>query len=176
MKFKLLMLDANVIIDAHIHNFWGDLTSRYQIYVPSIILREVKYYNDLQKRMHTIDLRSMVKNQTIVEIEATPEEIAKLLSCATERFKETVHTGELEALAILKSRKEPEIKFCTGDKAAIKALSAIGLGALGISLEEVLGNIGQEKRLPKEAYKKTNFQTLLGQGFCDKSFLITQES
>lgn len=166
------MPDANVVIDAHVHGFWDDLISRYEVYIPSIILKEVKYYIGLDSKKNQINLKEQINDGKIFEIEATSAEMSKIISSATERFKETVHKGELEALAILNNRTELGIKFCTGDKAAIKALSAVGLGANGVSLEEVLDNIGQKRRLKKIAYNKKTFQSLLGEGLMEKAFLV----
>jgi hypothetical protein len=72
-------------------------------------------------------------------------------------FLDRIHDGELEAIALLVTDEYIDYRFCTADALAVKAISSLGIGSLGISLEELLTQIRQNKKLPDPSYSKKVF-------------------
>ncbi len=72
MKSKLVILDANIIIDCHRNDVWKQIISSYEIYIPATILYdEAKYFvskNTEEKK--EIDLSQDKSHGKIQVIEA----------------------------------------------------------------------------------------------------------
>ena len=173
MKSRLVILDANVIIRAFAGNFWTSLVSQYDISVNSFVLHnEVYYYTDENGQKVNIDLAAELANGKIKEITATTDQIKNLINKVNPSFLDRIDDGEQEALALLLTGDFDDFKYCTGDTRAIKALSSLGLGTLGISLEELLTAIGQKNKLPDLSYSKDAFDRKKAEGFQEqKNFL-----
>lgn len=160
-KPKCVLLDANVVIEAHRFEAWHKLTCDYEIVLPSIVVHdEALYYS---RRVDGIpvdlDLPSLVERGTIVELAATAEELAGIFAAFDCVFIEQLDPGEIEALALLQKNKLPGAYFCTADAPAIRALAMLGMADKGISMQTLLAKIGLRKRLLEfynEAFFKTN--------------------
>ena len=166
---KLLILDANVIIEAHRHNYWRALTARYQLHIPKTIICESRYFTDNYNQKITIDLSAELASGKIIEIEATPNEMAKLSQNFKATFIESIDDGEREALAILYSRSDAKLLFCTGDMRAIISLAVMELSHCGISLEQVLKQSGLKSIAIAAHFSEKSFQRHLGQGVLERS-------
>jgi len=78
-------------------------------------------------------------------------------------YKSIIHDGEKEALAFLCNNSEP-YKLCTSDSGVFKVLGLLGKGEQGISLEEVLQQIGRLQKLEWQYTKKFRLKyTAMGQ-------------
>ncbi len=166
---KLLILDANVIIEAHRHGYWRALTARYQLHIPKTIVYESRYFTDSYNQKISIDLSAELANGKIVEIEATPNEMAKLSQNFKPTFVESIDDGEREALAILYSRADAQLLFCTGDMRAIISLAVMELSHCGISLEQVLKQASLKSVTIPAHFSEKTFQRHLGQGVLERS-------
>lgn len=67
MKSKLVILDANVIIDCHRNDVWKQIISSYEIYIPATILYdEAKYFvsknTEEKKRNRSLSRQKSWKN------------------------------------------------------------------------------------------------------------------
>lgn len=142
MKSRLVILDACVIIDAHVLGIWKQITSNYKIYIPSTVLHdEARYFEDRESgTLVSIDLQADLSSGIVEEIAADINDIFALKNIVTDRFLQTIDDGEIEAMAILKSGKYPDHQFCTGDARAIKALAVLSMGSQAISLEKLLAD------------------------------------
>jgi len=157
-KFRLLILDANVIIEVHKHGFWSSLINQFDIHINSIVIHnEAHFYEDDQGQRHDINLETDVKSKKVTEIEATPEQISALTDLVNENLLNRIDAGEQEALALLLSGDDNDYKYCAGDTRAIKALASLSLATHGVSLEEVLTSIGQKNKFPHPSYSKKAF-------------------
>ena len=154
MKPQLLLFDADVIIEAHKLNVWKGLTKAYDIFVPSIIIDDqAKFYSGKEGKI-TIDLRSEVKNNQIKELPTTEEEIARFKGEFSKIIMPEIHPGEIEALAYIFCHHDEGHLFCTGDHAAIVALSLCGMSDKIVSLEILLKKIGLQKNLEMQFTEK----------------------
>jgi hypothetical protein len=153
-----VLLDANIVIIAHELGVWDLLKNAYEITLPAIVCRReaLYYFKDGEKLQ--IQLREQIKSGEIDEIEGTGDELNKLVNLFESYFLDTLDAGELEALALIYSRRVNNAVFCTGDGPAIKALVMMGASGLGISLETALNKIGLTKKLriqyTEDFYKK----------------------
>jgi hypothetical protein len=61
-KSLLVILDANIIIDAHKHGYWKILISNFQVCIPAIVIYdEANYFYDHDGRK-IINLQPFVRN------------------------------------------------------------------------------------------------------------------
>jgi len=171
MRLKLILLDADVIIEAYRIGIWLDLIGRVQIAVPSIVAHdEALFYSEEEGRIpQQINLPKLIQKGEICELMASDIEMGDLYSKFDRVFVEGLHDGEAEAIALIYAQKAEGYKFCTGDKVAIQSLAMIGYSSEGISMEKLLSNVGLQKNLSHQ-FTESYFKKWLGIG---KKRLIT---
>lgn len=176
MKSRLVILDANIIIEAFRGNFWTSLTSQYEIHVTSIVLQnEVYHYEDNNGQKTPIDLKSELRSGSIKELFATASNIQCLEDKVNPNFMDRIDDGEKEALALLLTGDYDDYRFCTNDTRAIKALASLNLGAFGISLEELLNQINQKNKLPNQSYSKKAFDRKKAEGLQEQELFLKKK-
>jgi hypothetical protein len=126
---KLLLLDANVIIDLHTLGLFEKIAKTYDVHVTRTVFGEAKFFKR-DGRGQKINISDKV---TVVDDVG----LDSLNSVRTEAEEAglTIDPGELESIAFL-SNTEEEIAFCTCDKAALTLISYIELEKRSISLEQ----------------------------------------
>lgn len=151
-----MLLDANVIIEAHKIGVWGKLIERVEIVVSSIVAHKEShfYYKKEGGIPEPINLKRLIQNGKIREISASPEEMVDFSNYFDRVFVFGLDEGEIESLALIKSNKLQDTLFCSSDGPAIQALAMIGHSNAGISMETLL--------------KKTGLQKGLEHQFCDE--------
>ena len=173
MKSRLVILDADIIIYAHEHQLWRQITSQYEVYVTSIVLQdEAAYFTNTAERPVAIDLKSQSEQGIIHELTVDPSDIASLLAKAKESFLNTIDPGEIEALALLFSGNYPEYKFCTADTAAMKAMAVFEVGNQAISLEKLLRDIGNNACKFNRGYTEEKLKKSLADGHILKNIAL----
>ena len=161
-KLKSLIPDADAIIHLHELGLWGRLCKRTEVLVPSVVAREVEYYRDLQTgEWVLIDLKQQCDQQGITEITATAIEVAQFLAQFDVVLSDELHEGELEALTCLAIHADQDCRFCTADKAAIRALVLAGMAEKGISLEKALRWVGLAVPELHHQHSEARFRALL---------------
>jgi len=122
---KLVLLDADVIIDLFRLGLWNQVINNTSIVIPAIISQESYYYLDKNGIRKYIDLRLYKDKISILSgEEVTAEDIAIIKNkFDTYNTGREIHSGELEALAIIANNKD--YMFCTADAAAIFALASL---------------------------------------------------
>ena len=145
---KLLLLDADVIIDLHTLGLFGKIRKAYDICLTRAVFEEAIYYKKGGKK---IDIN--IKNATIID-DVDLESLRKVQRVAKEA-RLGIDPGESTSIAYLIQTDE-QITFCSCDKAAIKLISYMELEQQSISLEKVLRNAGyHEKDLYPRHLEKT---------------------
>lgn len=173
MKSRLVILDANVIIEAFKNNFWKSLISQYEVYVGStVIYVEVGHFLGENNQKHDIQLLPYVEGKEIKEIEATTDDIENLDKKINPFQNDLIHDGEKEIIALLSKGDFEEYQFYTGDAKAIKVMSALGIGSNGVSLEELLDKIGQKGKLPDKSYSREKLEKCKKDGLLEKDLII----
>lgn len=163
-KQQCVLLDADVIIKAHEVDSWQHLMQRYDLAVPSTVVKnEVRYFRSKHNRTYKIDITAFVNQGAIRELTATVDEIATLESVFANWFLDKLDPGEIEALALMKAGKLEEAYFCTGDGAAIEAVAMIDMAHRAVSMETLLKKIGITKSLERW-FNDDRFQNRISQG------------
>lgn len=148
-----VLLDANVIIEAHACGAWAYLREQVILIVPSTVLAEATHYVERETGMRVeIHLQPAVQQGRIREISATAEQLAALLGRFDPVFIQRMDQGEAEALALLLAGDLDDLTdcfFCSADGPAIRALNLLSMPERGISLESLLRQAGLERRLAR---------------------------
>lgn len=150
-KPKLLLLDANVIIECHRISVWNPLIEKAEIIVPSIVASDEVLFSEKGKITEAIHLPSLISNGQIQEFIVDIDDYAAVDEALSKFPIGEIHAGEKEALAIMHFKKiGDDYKFSTSDKSAIYALCALGLSDVGVSLESILKMYGLTKQVKRE--------------------------
>lgn len=173
MKSRLVFLDANIIIEAHRLNIWNHLVGQFEVVIPSFILdNEVRYFTSGRNGQKTsIDLSADEKAGKIKRETALPSDFQKLESNFKQVFVDGLDPGEKEALAILYSGRFEAHRFCTGDGAAIRALSVLSLQFQGVSFETLMTESGQKAKDFKRHFQEEFFKKNIAQGSVERDSL-----
>ena len=177
MKPALVLLDANVIIEAHELGSWQSLVVSFDIAVPSIVSRHEAKYFVIGEQHNPIKLASLIADKKIRELEADLDDLAELMRQFDPLFSESIDAGEQEALALMMANRCPDHRFCSADARPLQALAMLDMSDRGISLEEMFKRIGQTKRLDEHfsrAYLERQIQEgqrrrIQGDGLSPKS-------
>lgn len=172
MKSRLVFLDANVIIEAHRLKIWNHLVAQFDIFIPSFILdNEVKYFTSSKGQTVVIDLATDEKNGKVKRDTALPSDFQKLYANFKPLFVDGLDPGEKEALALLYSGRYEDFRFCTGDGAAIRALSILSLQFQGVSFETLMNESGQKAKDFKRHFQEEFFKKNITQGSTERDSL-----
>ncbi|MHC4173790.1 MAG: hypothetical protein ACYTBX_10220 [Planctomycetota bacterium] len=153
-RFQFLLLDAGPIIELCKLGIWDIFIQRCNVTITRTVAAEAKYasleFEDIQ-----IDLES-AENQTLVKIVDVDIPVVKTFYDKFDLlYKAIIDPGEKETLAFLYNSSENWL-VCAADKAVFRVIGLLGLGQQGISLEEVLEEIGFQRDM-KPQYTK-NFR------------------
>jgi hypothetical protein len=86
-KFRLLLFDANVVIEISRQGLWDQVIARCEIHLAQTVLDESQFYDDDQGERHYIDLAPYVFCQKYSHIQ--PDAVA------VGRFSSTIRPGVL---------------------------------------------------------------------------------
>lgn len=170
-KLSPILTDAVIVIGAHNEQYWELLCNSYQIAIPATILEDELFYFGSKNNTHAIMPSKWVEEGKVQRLEAELLDFQVLQRQLSENFMNSLDPGELEALALLGSKKYKNYLFTTADRAAIKTLGVLGWSSQGISVEALLKRVGAPKKtlnsLPKHFTKKW-FDACLQEGFMEK--------
>lgn len=170
---KLWLLDADVIIDFLSLGLFDKLVKNHDVFAASTVIGEVNFFKKSGARQY-IDLRQQyVENDLIKERSASAEEIKKVLNKLPEIYRDTIHFGELESLAILV--REDNLTFCCCDAAAIRTLPFLGLSDRGISVERLLKISGFTRSDLHDRHTDKYFKDNLTIGKQDKTYYFSRK-
>jgi len=144
-----VLLDANIIIQAHVSGVWSSLMEKITLVAPSIVLQEATHYIDPGTEMRMeIHLDKWVTDGSLRKVEASAEQISAHLMRFDPVFVQRMDRGEAEALALLAAGALSDHRFCTADGPAIQALCLLDIPDAGISFESLLRDTGLYRKLP----------------------------
>ena len=146
-----ILVDTNVIIEAHRCGVWSHLCQAYQLVTVEKCAEETQTGHQNRKPEQTIDFKLL--KSTLNQLVAVNDE-----ACATlqVRYENTasLDAGERELLAHALERND-KFLICSPDMAALRATMALGWGDLTVSLEEMTDPIGVRLCSPlKSNYSK----------------------
>jgi len=135
---RLLLLDADVIIDLHTLDLFEKILKTYDVYVTRTVLGEAQYFRKAGYQ-EKIGIAGKV---TIIDV--APEDL-NLVRIEAKEARRGIDAGELEAIAYLNTAEE-DLMFCTCDKAAITLVSYMGLEERSASVEKIVKSVGHHKK------------------------------
>jgi hypothetical protein len=153
---KLLLLDADVIIDLHTLGLFGKISNAYDICLTRDVFREARYY---KKDGTNIDID--IKNVVIIK-NVDLESLRKVQREAKEA-RLVIDPGEAASIAYL-IQTEKEITFCSCDQAAIKLISYMELEQKAISLEKALRSAGYHSKNLYPRHLEKTFKAAVKKG------------
>ncbi len=130
---KLLLLDADVVIDLYTLGLFGKMLKAYDICLTRIVFEEAKYFKKDGAKMDIA-----IKDVTIIN-DIDLESLRKVQREAKEAML-GIDPGESTSIAYLIQTEG--ITFCSCDRAAIKLISYIELEKKSTSLEKALRSAG----------------------------------
>ena len=160
---RCVLLDACIIIEAHLLGVWESLVDQVEILVSSIVAHDEALFYVKGELIAALDLKTFITKGKIQEVAATVREMASLMDIFDRSFTDVLHDGEIEALALILQQKVGEARYCSCDGAALKALAMIGQAEKGISMEALLLSIGRSKQV-KRQFSERFFQEKIGEG------------
>ena len=153
---KLLLLDADVLIDLHSLDLFEKVCRNYEISITKAVFEEAKYFKKDGAR-YAIRLPSGITIIDDIKVESLIEVTKQAKSVMLQ-----IDPGEAASIAYLIEANE-EIKFCTCDKAAITLISYMNLDSKCVSLESALKNVGIKINLYPR-HLEDNFKRCVKQG------------
>jgi hypothetical protein len=158
-KFQFLLLDAGPIIKLFSLGIWDEFLKHCDVTISRIIAEDQALYTE--DGCQHINLNPYEKQIKFLDIE--PDIAKRFHDKFDSLYKAIIHDGEKETLAFLCSASEAW-QICASDGAVFRVLGLLGKGTQGISLEEVLIEIGLSRRLEWQFTKKFRERyTLVGQ-------------
>jgi hypothetical protein len=148
-KFKLLLLDANVVIKAFELGIWQELIERCDIWLASTVIQEAEYFITGDGKKCPIELDQYAADKRITEFGITPSELLSFKGLFDSSYLEKLDDGETESLAFLINAHE-RLMICSADKIVYRILGNLRRKEQGISLEEILQQIGLTCALPRQ--------------------------
>jgi hypothetical protein len=152
---KLLLLDADIIIDLHSLDLFKRMVKAYEVYVTKTVFTEAVYFKKGGSRFK-INIRSSVSIIEEVGLEAL-----KIVQEQAREARLGVDPGETESISHLISTDD--ITFCSCDKAAIKLIGYMRLEGKSMSLEKALDQAGYRMALYPRHLEKS-FRDCVNEG------------
>jgi len=136
---KLLLLDADVVIDLHTLGVFDRISRGFEIHITKTVLGEAQYFRrrGTKTRIHIGDCVTVIEDVALSHLRTVQSE--------TKEARLGIDPGEMESIACL-IQEEEDLVFCTCDQAAIKLLAFMNLEGKSISVEKALRSTGYQKR------------------------------
>lgn len=174
LRSRLLLIDACVILEAYLLEVWYPLVNECRVAVPETVVNET-----IQEGRHfdefDIDIEKQIASDQIEVPSLDASDLQIVRDTCGPKFMWEVHAGELECLACLLNDQTNNSVICSSDAVVFRYLGWPQRPDQGISLEEVLGQVGIQKKSLKltgkltEAFRKKytdqGFQEALQKGF-----------
>jgi hypothetical protein len=170
VKFRLLLVDANVVIILFKLNLWQHLLACCDVHLSKTIMRESLYWEDELGDRHSIDMEHYRQQITVHDVPAS--RVAALRAGLQGEMLERMDDGEAELLCVLIDSLDPYL-ICSGDSIVYRYIGAVRRSSQGASLEEVLTQTGRASKLDDQftkMFKETNTQRGFDMGFTGQSF------
>ncbi len=144
-RLKLLLLDACVVIGLHELGVWDNLLQLCDVTLTRTVAEdEVIFWDDESCQRHYIDQQKFqddIKAERVTCIDVPLNQIGAFRTKFDPSYLERLDPGEAESLAFLLSSEE-EWLISSSDSIVFKVLGRLGLAERGISLEEILQQVG----------------------------------
>ncbi|MCX5654855.1 MAG: hypothetical protein NTY65_09440 [Planctomycetota bacterium] len=146
-KFKLLLLDANVVIELFRLGIWDDVVERCDVHLARTVAEdEAHFFEDDDKQRHDFDLQPYIKANKITVFDVTVSEATVFRDRFDPVYFEKLDPGETESLVHLLGLAG-ECRICSADKIVYRIIGGLDRSEQGVSLEEILQKTGLGRSL-----------------------------
>ncbi len=147
---KRVILDANVVIQLHALGIWKQFLSSaqkkgWELLVGDTVCEEAVYFLHEDKE-EQIDLSADFQNGFLKSFRISSSEAKKFLASFDPLYAPELHLGETECLVFLVQHQKDSL-LCSADGAVFRTLGLLHLEEYGVSLEELLQQIGFGRRV-----------------------------
>ena len=146
-RLSFLLLDANVVIHLFASGIWERLVESCDIQLARTVMGESHFYEDEQGQRVDFDLAPYEENGAIQVFDVPISDVQTFLDRFDSTYVERLDPGETESLAYLLKAPEAAV-ICSADGIVYRVLGNLDLGERGLSLEEVLRQVGLGRKLP----------------------------
>lgn len=153
---KLLLLDADVVIDLHSLGLFEKMKKAYDLHLTSKVFEEADHYWKGNAKI-PINIK-----QKVTIIKDVSVECLDIVQREAREARVTVDPGEATSIAYL-LQSEEDMRFCLCDKAAIKLMSFMNLDQQSISVEKALREAGHRTRLLPR-HRESEFRACVKEG------------
>ncbi len=154
---RLLLLDADVVIDLHSLGLFEKICRAYEVYVTQEVYEEATYFkkDGSKNPINIAGEVTVIKDVELKGLEKVEKEAkeAQLL----------IDPGESTSIAYINQTKA-KMTFCSCDKAAIKLISYMELEQKSISLEKALRTNGYHGKKLYPRHLEKNFEAYVKEG------------
>ena len=144
-RFPFLLLDAGPIIKLFELGIWEAFIEKCDVTISKIVAEQAKWASQELQDI-CIDLEPYEKQDLIKTIDLELSDVKGFYDKFDKLYKAIIHPGEKETLAFLCNSPKGWL-VCSADGAVFRVLGILGKAEQGISLEDVLNNIGLSKKL-----------------------------
>lgn len=149
-KFRLLLLDANVVIVLCKLGLWDLVLEKCEVLLARTVLEdEAVFFEDKYGDRKYLDFSEDVRTNRLTVIEASPSQVRAFLNRFKPYYLGEIDPGEAESLTHLVNANE-EHRICSADKIVFRVLGCLGLGEQSVSLEVLIKQIGLSATLAEE--------------------------
>ena len=144
-----VILDANVVIKLHELQLWHRVRAKCQVHLAETVVQEVDYY-EINAQQIWIDKQAL--RSECAPFSVTPEQVRCFLSQFDRSYQDRLDLGELESLVYLFSQRTApgHLLICSADSIVWQILGCLNKPDHGISLEELLKQLGLTKHLERQ--------------------------
>ena len=154
-KSRLLILDANIVLELSRTGLWESFTEKYEVFVSAIVAEESQFFEDESGRQY-IDLSDLIESGLITILEAPVAEVKAFCERFGPDYFSRLDPGEAESLTIL-LRNPGKWRICSADAIVFKTIGNLREPDLCISLEKAFSEVGLGRPLDwqyTEAFRK----------------------
>ena len=159
-KFPFLLLDAGPIIKLFELGLWDVFLDSCDVTVTRTVVDEAQYASGEWEDIR-IDLDEYEEKGRITIIDLDASQVRAFGEKFDVCYQAIMHDGERETLAFL-TGDDKDWQLCSSDGAVYRVLGLLGRGKSGISLEEILSQIGRTAALDWQYSKAFRVKYTMG--------------
>lgn len=165
MRFKLLLLDANIIVELFKQGIWSEVISRCDVHVSETVVGESRFYDNHNEETVEINLQPDRDDERITVHDVSTSSLIRLRSRLGKAMLEKMDAGEAELLCVLDDAPLGEdYIICSADAIVYRYLGASQRSSQGVSLEVILKQIGLGRALD------FRFTRVFQEQYCQKGY------
>jgi hypothetical protein len=152
-RFRFLLLDANVVIKRFELGLWSRVLDKCHVLLSRTVAEsEARFFVDDDDGQHAIDLTADIASHRVESVDVDLAELRRFSGRFDPTYLEKLDPGETESLAYLGSSLDP-CRICSSDAIVFRVLAQLTRSDDGLSLDEVLSQIGLGRSLPPQFTK-----------------------